>query len=385
MFKLSLAIPSLLLTTAVIAQSNITIRVKSLPEYHASGSSLYLAGSFNGWNPQDEKYKLQNTNGVYSIHLKLDNGVYEYKITRGGWDKVECKKGGGSMGNRTLKAEGDTEIELTIEEWQDRFPATPGVNTASKNVRVIDTAFWIPQLKRTRRIWIYLPENYSSSQKNRYPVLYMHDGQNVFDDATSFSGEWGVDEFLDTARLKTSIVVGIDNGGNKRLNEYNPYDNDRFGKGEGNQYLDFIVKTLKPFIDKKYRTLKDRKNTFIAGSSMGGLISMYAVLKYPKIFGGAGVFSPAFWVGPKIFEDIKTKGKMVNATIYFYAGKQEGESMVPDMLKALEALAAVSRTKVKTVIRDEGKHNEATWRKEFPEGYRWMLYPQEPKAVISSR
>ena len=100
---------------------------------------------------------------------------------------------------------------------------------------------------------------------------------------------------------------------------------------------------------------------------------MYAALKYPKVFGGAGVFSPAFWVGPKIFDDIKSKGKKVKAKIYFYAGKQESESMVPDMLKAMEEMNRVSSSKMKTVIRDDGKHNEPTWRKEFPLFYEWLI------------
>ena len=133
------------------------------------------------------------------------------------------------------------------------------------------------------------------------------------------------------------------------------------------------MKTLKPFIDKNYRTLKDKENTFIAGSSMGGLISLYAVLKYPNVFGGAGVFSPAFWIsGTKIFNDIEKKGKKVNSRIYFYGGKQEGETMVPDMLKAFETMAKVSKSKMTTVIRDDGKHNEARWRIEFPLFYDWI-------------
>jgi predicted alpha/beta superfamily hydrolase len=159
----------------------------------------------------------------------------------------------------------------------------------------------------------------------------------------------------------------------KRINEYCPYDMERFGKAEGDQYVDFLAKTLKPYIDKSYRTLKDRQNTFVAGSSMGGLISMYAVLKYPKVFGGAGVFSPAFWVGPKIFDDIKSKGKLVNSKIYFYAGKQEGETMVPDMQKAFDLMGGISKSRVTTVIRDDGKHNEARWRVEFPLFYEWII------------
>ena len=245
-------------------------------------------------------------------------------------------------------------------------------SSASGNVIIIDTAFGIPQLQRSRKIWIYLPAGYSTSKK-KYPVLYMHDGQNVFDSATAYAGEWGVDEFLDSVKLKESIVVAIDNGLNKRMNEYNPYDSERFGKGEGGFYVDFLVKTLKPYIEKKYRTKKCRKSRFIAGSSMGGLISLYAVLKYPRVFGGAGIFSPAFWVAPKIYDDIQSRGKKVKGKLYFYAGKQEGETMVPYMLKAFEALTSVSRSKISTVIRDEGRHNEATWRKEFPLFYAWLL------------
>jgi predicted alpha/beta superfamily hydrolase len=223
-----------------------------------------------------------------------------------------------------------------------------------------------------RRVWIYLPADYADTKK-RYPVLYMHDGQNVFDEATSFSGEWGVDEFMDTTSARKCIVVVIDHGGPKRINEYSPYDMERFGKGEGDAYVDFLAKTLKPFIDKKFRTQKNAEGTFVAGSSMGGLISMHAILKYPKVFGAAGVFSPAFWVAPKIFTDIKEKGSKVKGKIYFYGGKLESESMVTDMLKAFEGMAAVSKSKMETVIRDDGKHNEPTWRKEFPLFYQWIM------------
>jgi len=364
------------------AKNTSHLQIKSLPPYHPSGSNIYAAGSFNGWNPQDENYKFQHdNNGNYFLDLKLDSGSYEYKITRGGWDKAECKKDGVGIANRILKPETNETVELVIEEWSDRFPAAPKKSTASKNVQIIDTSFLIPQLKRTRRVWIYLPECYAECTK-RFPVLYMQDGQNLFDDATSYSGEWGIDDYLDSLGkdAKECIVVAIDNGGNKRLNEYCPYDFSLSGigafsksnKGEGNEYVDFLVKTLKPFIDKNYRTVKNKANTAIAGSSMGGLISLYAVLKYPKVFGAAGVFSPAFWVAPEFFDDIKTKGKKVSSKIYFYAGKQEGETMVPDMLKAYEAMSKISKSKMQAVIRDEGQHNELTWRKEFPLFYEWI-------------
>lgn len=359
-----------------MGQNNVRITLKALPVAHPSANTIYIAGSFNDWNPQSEPFKFQqDEKGNYFINLKLSPGSYEYKITRGGWDKVECTKNGSGIANRVLKADADATVEINIEGWQDQFNAKPKPSTASQNVHIVDTAFWIPQLNRKRRVWIYVPVA-EALHEARFPVLYMHDGQNVFEDTSSFSGEWGVDEFLDSFSLAQCIVVAIDNGANKRLNEYNPYDNERFGKGEGDAYVDFIVKTLKPFIDKNYQTKKNK--SYIAGSSMGGLISMYAVIKYPKVFAGAGIFSPAFWTAPKIFEDLKKKSKKIRANIFFYAGKQESDQMVPDMLKAFQNLARKSKAKIKTVIRDEGKHNEAAWRKEFPPGFVWMLYGQEP-------
>jgi predicted alpha/beta superfamily hydrolase len=368
----------------VVAQSTVHFQVKSLPVYHPAGSDLFLAGSFNGWNPKDENFKFQHqADGSYTLAARLENKHYEFKVTRGGWDKTECLAGGAARENRQLTVSPGQTISLDIEEWSDRFPSAPGKSTVSGNVTIIDTAFLIPHLKRTRRIWVYLPPCYHTCTR-RFPVIYMHDGQNLFDDATSYSGEWGVDEFLDSlgSHDAPAIIVGIDHGETKRLNEYNPYDfslNDYEGgtvhRGEGNEYVDFIVKTLKPHIDKTFRTARNKANTAIAGSSMGGLISLYAVLKYPRVFGAAGVFSPAFWVAPRILDDIGRKGRKVKSKIYFYAGKQEGAAMVPGMLKAYEAMRAVSRSKMQAVIRDEGKHNEATWRKEFPLFYHWLARP----------
>jgi predicted alpha/beta superfamily hydrolase len=383
MLRFNITILYLFSVLILSAQHTVRIKVDSMPPEPKS-VDLFIAGSFNNWNPAAEQYMFQRMgNGQYYIDVKLQAGIYEYKITRGSWKEVECQKDGAGKANRMLKVTGDETVMINIAAWKDNFPDKSILSTASKNVNIADTAFYIPQLNRKRRVLIYLPENYASSGK-RYPVMYMHDGQNVFDEKTSFAGEWGVDEFLDTAMQKSSIIVAVDNGGSKRANEYCPYDFTlnpavpKGNKGEGQQYVDFLVRTLKPFIDKKYRTVKDNKNTIIAGASMGGLISLYAVLKYPKVFGGAGVFSPSVWICKEdILKLIKTAGKKVNSKIYFYCGKLEGDGMVPDMLLAFQQLAAVSKSKMITVIRDDGKHNEPTWRKEFPAFYRW-LNPQTP-------
>lgn len=381
MFRLALIFSIIILSAFIsTAQQKIRIELNSLPADHPPAADIFIAGSFNGWNPQNKNYQFQKEGDKYFLVLSLNSGSYEFKLTRGGWDKVECAKDGKEIGNRTLKVDVDEKIELTVEGWKDKFAVQEKKSTATKNVSIIDTAFFIPQLNRYRRVWIYLPAGYETSKK-KYPVLYMHDGQNVFEDSSSFSGEWGVDEFLDSTKSGESIVVAIDNGGNKRLNEYCPYDfslsgiasNYESNKGEGALYVEFLAKTLKPFIDKNYRTLKKRKNTFVAGSSMGGLISLYAILDCPKVFGVAGVFSSSFWVAPDIFDEIKARGKKVKGKIYFYAGKEEGETMVPLTIKAFNEMHRVSKSKMTTVIRTDGKHNEARWRIEFPMFYEWLM------------
>jgi predicted alpha/beta superfamily hydrolase len=364
----------LLTASSLRAQHKVRFVVTGLPGYHQKSDPLFVAGSFNGWNPGNAQYALRTDgSGNYSLDLTLAPGRYEYKFTRGGWDKGESAGSAAGVDNRMLQLQSDTVIYVTIRDWSDHYPSVPRVSTANRHVTIIDTAFFMPQLNRTRRVWIYLPEGYATSGK-RYPVLYMHDGQNVFDALYGFGGEWGVDEALDTLgpRYGECIVVGIDHGGDKRLNEYSPYDMAKYGKGEGDLYVDFLVKTLQPFINKKYRTSRKAADTYVAGSSMGGLISLYAILKYPGKFGAAGVFSPAFWIAPAIRDMVAKQGKKVKGKVYFYAGTAEGETMVPDMLDVFERLHKLSKAQMQTVIRADGRHNEPTWQAEFPAFYEWI-------------
>ena len=249
--------------------------------------------------------------------------------------------------------------------------------TAQANVQVL-APLAVPQLGRERTIRVYLPPGYEQSGK-RYPVLYMHDGQNLFDATTSFSGEWGVDEILnELAKSKKLelIVVGIDHGGDKRVTELNAWDNTRFGKGEGKQYMDFLVETVKPYVDAHYRTLPDRMHTGVMGSSMGGLISQYAIDHYGQVFGKAGIFSPAYWLAaPDVFADIASHPPARDTKLYFYAGGKEGEEMMPDMQRAVVALRQQKFPQGNLVVRvnPEAQHNEAAWRAEFPREVEWLF------------
>lgn len=190
------------------------------------------------------------------------------------------------------------------------------------------TALYITELNINRRIWVYVPGDYAITEK-KYPVLYMQDGQNLFDVQTSFSGEWQIDEYLDSVNF-AGLVVGIDNGGDRRINEYNPNNTEEHGIGLGRAYLNVLVTILKPYIDKNFRTIPGPGHTAIAGSSLGGLISFYAGLFYPKVFGAIGVISPSFWLVPDLLAQIdQTPAKgHEHQRYYLYGGKKEGEQMV---------------------------------------------------------
>jgi predicted alpha/beta superfamily hydrolase len=304
--------------------------------------------------------------------------MFEYKFTLGSWDDVESGSGGSPFENRLITIEKDTTVLVEIDHWASHFPKKAKETTATKNVHILDTAFYIPQLNRHRRVWIYLPESYGTTRR-KYPVLYMHDGQNLFDHATASFGEWGVDEALDTLgqQFGEMIVVAVDHGNEHRINEYAPFDMDQYGKGQGDAYVDFLVQTLMPYINNHYRTKKSARYTAIAGSSMGGLISFYAALKYPNRFGAAGIFSPAFWINPQLREYVQKRASKVKGRLYFYAGSRESEKMVPDMLAMYEILNKRSKAKLKTLIRAEGRHSEDTWREEFPGFYAWLINESE--------
>lgn len=243
--------------------------------------------------------------------------------------------------------------------------------TASKQV----TKFVIaaPQLDTLKTIWVYLPKNYENSKKS-YPVVYMHDAQNLFDAETSYIGEWEIDEYMDQLDTNKSIIIGIEHGNEKRINELTPYKHEKYGGGKGEAYLNFIMHTLKPHIDVTYRTKTNAEHTTIFGSSLGGLISFYATIKYPNIFGKAGVFSPSFWFSEDIYDLVTSTEIPPTSKFYFLVGEEEGESMVPDQERMVELLKSkgIKDTQLENHIIKGGKHNETLWKTHFPNAYNWL-------------
>jgi predicted alpha/beta superfamily hydrolase len=259
-------------------------------------------------------------------------------------------------------------------------PATPPprASTAGPGVHVLAQRLAMPGLGRERTLRLYLPPSYESAPDKRYPVIYMHDGQNLFDDATSYAGEWGVDETMDAfARTRgfEAIVVGIDNGGEERLRELSPWTNPKYGAAQGEQYMAFVVDVVKPFVDTHYRTRSDREDTAIAGSSMGGLISHYALLRYPQVFGKAAIFSPSYWFSNEVYVQTAAHPWPAGTRSYFYIGGREGDESVADVRRMLPLLATPDHAvrDVTLHVEPDAQHDERAWRAEFPRAVAWLF------------
>jgi metallo-beta-lactamase class B len=380
-FKCKISALSLFLVFSFVSKSQVVIHIASIAENTPEDATIYFAGNINGWNPGDPAFALEKrADGDHWIDLPDGNGTLEFKFTRGSWDKVESNGHGGFRPNRTYSyGFGVDTLHLDILGWEDLDHGGSN-STANEQVQIWDEEMYMPQLDRNRRIWVYLPKDYDSTNKY-YPVLYMQDGQNIFDAYTSFAGEWKVDESLSELEdegFRGIIVVAIDNGGTHRIEEYSPFVHPDYGGGEGDAYLDFITQTLKPRIDSTFRTLTGPKNTGIMGSSMGGLISHYAHFRHPDIFGRVGIFSPSYWFSDTFFTYTLETGKTDSSRIYMYAGVKEwtilnGTSVMYDQLIDM----GYTEDEVTFVSNTDGEHSEYFWALQFPGAVQWLFRDQE--------
>lgn len=235
----------------------------------------------------------------------------------------------------------------------------------------------IPQLSgdQTRRAYVYLPESYDEDPERRYPVMYFFDGHNVFfDEDATFGTSWGMDAYMESSS-KELILVGIEcNGeGNGRLEEYSPFtfENSELGriKGRGKQYMHWLIKELKSYIDGNFRTLPDRENTLIAGSSMGGLMALYAVTTFNQVFQRAACLSPSLWVAPgKMLEMIARAHIRRDTCIYLDYGEKEmfNHAANAEALFSTSHLLMTKRVNLTFRIVPGGSHCEASWAKQVP-------------------
>lgn len=235
----------------------------------------------------------------------------------------------------------------------------------------------IPELsgEEQRRAYLYLPDSYFTDSSRRYPVMYMFDGHNVFFDSDATYGKsWGMEDFMRSSGKQFIIAaVECNHHGNYRLCEYSPFtfDDSHFGhvEGRGEIYMNWLVNTFKPFIDYHYRTLPQRANTAICGSSMGGLMSIFAVSVYNDVFSRAACLSPSLWADPDGIRDMLECSKFrAGTTVYIDYGSKElsNHSAMLDNISAVTDILLKKRVNVTTRIVPNGTHSEASWEKQIP-------------------
>ena len=341
---------------------------------------IYVAGSFNDWRVAEEGYRLcpGKLPGQWEVTLEIPEDVIhvEYKYTRGGWETVELGEYGENTFNHGRYVAKRWTVPDRVHNW-----AGAGLTYRDEllpRIEVIHESFEIPQLIRTRRVAALLPHDYHETDK-RYPVLYLQDGQNLFDDKAPF-GSWGVDKQLASLAergMGDLIVIAIDHANDQRASEFTPSFNTKLGKGDGRAYVRFLTRTLKPYVDKHFRTLPDAANTGLGGSSLGGLISIYAGMIYPEVYDRLLIFSPSMWVMPNIpFHLMKLTHKF-RGKVYLYGGMAESKTMVPNMVRLREQLekqTGSSLVEFRTEIDPNGQHNEARWGREFPKAVEWLFF-----------
>ncbi|HXE79149.1 MAG TPA: alpha/beta hydrolase-fold protein [Vicinamibacterales bacterium] len=235
---------------------------------------------------------------------------------------------------------------------------------------------WSPELRNHRTVDVYLPASYEGSRR-RYPVVYMQDGQNLSDPAAAFAGTWHLAEALRALADDgiEAIVVGIHNMGPARLAEYSPFPDPRHGGGRGQAYLRFVARTLKPRIDRSFRTRRRRESTFIAGSSMGGLIALYALYSAPGIFGGAAAMSPSLWFGRGRMLTLAARSRPPRGRLYLDVGTAEGYATLHDTRRFRDRLLdrGFDSRRLKYVESEGATHDEAAWGARLPDALRFLL------------
>ncbi|MDE7439088.1 MAG: hypothetical protein K2N23_01070 [Clostridia bacterium] len=373
------------------------------------GTNVSIGSSLNTWNPKNaEWFAKQIDETHFSLTVTLDKKFIgqeiEYKwtlqypnSTGNGWEYTENASGSGLYGNRKYKIkENDNVINDTVSFPNDAIKIESTLSCGK--LETIELSMpQFPGRKRTIRVW--LPEGYDAKDSTKkYSVLYMHDGQNLFDAATSFLGEWEVDETLTKlmkAGYESTIVVGIDNGELERFNELSPSWNlsalgkDYITAPAGEKYAEFVVNTVKPYIDEHFNTKPQCEYTGIGGSSMGGIMSLYMAMKYADIFDYGIIFSPAMHVYE---EDVLTKffgeynfDTMQNLPkLYLFAGAQKGgsESGTPydetcitkyvDIIKKQLTDKNYPDENIGTLIDQNACHIESDWAKNFPSALEWL-------------
>jgi predicted alpha/beta superfamily hydrolase len=318
--------------------------------------------------------------GVYSGLVRLPVGEeVSFDVWQGDVWRPELAADGAPVSRHTFMVEaGDMTVPVTVARWGAPSKG-PAMKSGLTGIIRYHRGVSSKNLTRSRDIIVYLPPDYFDSPERRYPVLYMHDGQNLMDASTANSGEWKVDEtaeqLIQAGAVEPVIIVGVANSPD-RIAEYTYKANPPHGGGNADAYGRFLVEELKPLIDARYRTRPGPGDTGLAGSSLGGLVSLYLGMKYPGTFTRLGVISPSVWWANK---DILTKVQALDTKpplrLWVDMGTSEGENGISDARDLRQALETEGwgPGDLKYVELEGAGHNEGAWAARFGDVLRYLF------------
>lgn len=358
--KLSRPFIFMALLTPAFSSAKLVEFIINIPFSTPDQSNIYLTGDISGhcnWQPTCLKMKDLGS-GSYSISITIPDEIQtlNYKVTRGSWDNEAANSYSAPYGNFTVNlATATMPIVQNIIHWKDLAPLSKSNN--------IQTAFlFSTELDKNKEISIYLPPNYENSSKH-FPVIYMHDGQNVFDPrSSSFGVEWSIDETMNKLisrnEINEAIIVAIHTNNTDRYLEYDYFS-------QGKKYSDFIINGVVPFIDQNYRTISNRESRYLMGSSMGALISLMMLIDRPDMFSkGAGLSFPAHINERAIFRFLagRQDSKLPAFDFYMDHGDYGIDTKYSTSANDLySTLKVQEQVKVKYSVYPFANHSEADW------------------------
>ncbi|MCC2607527.1 alpha/beta hydrolase [Planctobacterium marinum] len=359
------------------------------PDKQPADYRINVAGSFNewqmntasqmNWDESEKRYQYSVPKGQSYISFNYyKNGDFQ--------NPLATRFGKPNTCGFILPPDTQSSFKPDFYGWAKDPSKTPPETIVGKLITLTD--FPMPELNRSGDIYIHLPESYQESFNKRYPVVYMLDGQNLFSESAAYSDEWQVDETVIAAQMDI-IVVGIANGP-ERWKEYNPWDAVNYRgekiKGQGENTIGFIEKSLKPYIDSTYRTLTSVDHTALMGSSLGGLMALYGAIEHSQTFGKVAAFSPSFSfattegqlflmpVQSNLINAAKKASPTPGLKLYFDVGEVEyGSFILLDSLHNALLSAGFDSSQLHMVQDKLGRHCELDWSKRLPGALQWLF------------
>lgn len=365
-----------MMTAVHVPAETVTLRFRITTDVPLPvGEQVFITGNqeaLGNWRPDGLPLE-READRVWTGEAEVEKGaLVEFKVTRGEWSSEQLLPDGRVPENHTVQPTQNETVEVHVAAWKDMQPMPRPKITGDYRIH---PSFHSQFLRYDRTVIVWLPPSYKNDPERRYPVLYMQDGQQVFDPQTStWHQDWQVDEWctelIGEFQMEEVIVVAVYSTEDRYL-EYNP-------SALGGEYARFLLEELKPFIDREYRTLADREHTAVAGASMGATISFYLAWSRPDVFFGAACLSPAFRYkdDTSCLDLVRQTTKAPDLRLHFYCG--EGDDLerrliqgMREMIDLLKALGFEEGRNLNVVVDPEGKHNEATWARHTPE---WLTF-----------